>query len=31
VRRLTPIQAKYIGMFYGEDTLSFLEARPETA
>ena len=29
VRRLTPIQAKYIGMFYGEDTVSFLEARPE--
>ena len=29
VRRLTPIQAKYIGMFYGEETLSFLEAKPE--
>jgi 5-methylcytosine-specific restriction endonuclease McrA len=28
VRRLTPIQAKYIGMFYGEDTVSFLEAKP---
>jgi len=27
VRRLTPIQAKYIGMFYGEDTVSFLEAK----
>ncbi|MFH1763454.1 MAG: HNH endonuclease [Gemmatimonadota bacterium] len=29
VRRLTPIQAKYIGMFYGEETVSFLEANPE--
>jgi len=29
VRRLTPIQAKYIGRFYGEDAVSFLEARPE--
>ena len=29
VRRLTPIQAKYIGMFYGEDTVSFLETNPE--
>jgi hypothetical protein len=28
VRRLTPIQTKYIGMFYGEDTVSFLEAKP---
>ena len=27
VRRLTPIQTKYIGMFYGEDTVSFLETR----
>lgn len=27
VRRLTPIQAKYIRMFYGEDTLSLLEVR----
>jgi 5-methylcytosine-specific restriction endonuclease McrA len=27
VRRLTPIQAKYIGMFYGEETVSFLEAK----
>lgn len=25
VRRLTPIQAKYIGMFYGAGTVSFLE------
>jgi 5-methylcytosine-specific restriction endonuclease McrA len=31
VRRLTPIQAKYIGMFYGEDTVSFLETNPELA
>jgi hypothetical protein len=29
VRRLTPIQAKYIGIFYGEDTVSFLEAKRE--
>ena len=29
VRRLTPIQAKYIGRFYGEDTVEFLEGRPE--
>jgi 5-methylcytosine-specific restriction endonuclease McrA len=29
VRRLTPIQAKYIGMFYGEDTVAFLQARRE--
>ena len=28
VRRLTPIQAKYIGMFYGEKTVSFLETSP---
>jgi 5-methylcytosine-specific restriction endonuclease McrA len=28
VRRLTPIQAKYIGMFYGEDTVSFLRSAP---
>jgi hypothetical protein len=27
VRRLTPIQAKYIGMFYGEETVSFLAAK----
>ncbi|MBT8398515.1 MAG: HNH endonuclease [Gemmatimonadetes bacterium] len=27
VRRLTPIQAKYIGMFYGEETVSVLEAK----
>lgn len=27
VRRLTPIQAKYIGMFYGEETVDFLEAK----
>ena len=31
VRRLTPIQAKYIGMFYGEDTVSFLEARGDSS
>lgn len=29
VRRLTPVQAKYIGMFYGEETVSFLRARTE--
>ena len=29
VRRLTPIQAKYIGMFYGDDTVAFLKARRE--
>jgi hypothetical protein len=28
VRRLTPIQAKYIGMFYGDDTVSFLRNGP---
>ncbi|MFC1791146.1 HNH endonuclease [Gemmatimonadota bacterium] len=28
VRRLTPIQTKYIGMFYGQDTVSVLEAKP---
>ncbi len=28
VRRLTPIQAKYIGMFYGEDTVSALQGVP---
>jgi 5-methylcytosine-specific restriction endonuclease McrA len=28
VRRLTPIQAKYIGMFYGEKTVTFLETSP---
>lgn len=27
VRRLTPIQAKYIGTFYGEDTVDILRAR----
>jgi 5-methylcytosine-specific restriction endonuclease McrA len=27
VRRVTPIQAKWIGMFYGRDTVSALEAR----
>ena len=29
VRRLTPVQAKYIGRFYGEDTVEFLKGRPE--
>jgi 5-methylcytosine-specific restriction endonuclease McrA len=29
VRRVTPVQAKYIGMFYGEDTVAFLEKKPE--
>jgi hypothetical protein len=28
VRRLTPIQAKYIGMFYGDETVAFLRFRP---
>jgi 5-methylcytosine-specific restriction endonuclease McrA len=27
VRRVTPVQAKYIGMFYGEDTVAFLSRR----
>ena len=27
VRRVTPVQAKYIGMFYGEDALAALERR----
>jgi len=31
VRRLTPIQAKYIGMFYGDDTVSFLRRGPVMA
>ena len=31
VRRLTPIQSKYIGMFYGDDTVSVLEASEELA
>ncbi len=29
VRRVTPVQAKYIGMFYGEETVAFLEGRPQ--
>ncbi len=29
VRRVTPVQAKYIGMFYGEDTVEFLERKPQ--
>ena len=29
VRRVTPVQAKYIGMFYGEDTVAFLEGKPQ--
>jgi 5-methylcytosine-specific restriction endonuclease McrA len=28
VRRLTPIQAKYIGMFYGDETVAFLRFTP---
>lgn len=28
VRRLTPIQVKYIGMFYGEEVVSCLEGAP---
>lgn len=31
VRRVTPIQAKYIGMFYGEDTVAFLVSKGELA
>ncbi len=31
VRRLTPIQAKYIGMFYGETTVAVLESNPHLA
>jgi 5-methylcytosine-specific restriction endonuclease McrA len=31
VRRVTPIQAKYIGMFYGEDTVAFLISKGETS
>ncbi len=27
VRRLTPIQSRYIRLFYGEDTLAQLSAR----
>jgi 5-methylcytosine-specific restriction endonuclease McrA len=27
VRKVTPVQAKYIGMFYGEDTVAFLESQ----
>ncbi len=27
VRRVTPIQAKWIGMFYGEDTVETLSGR----
>ncbi len=27
VRRVTPVQAKYIGMFYGEETVAFLESQ----
>ncbi len=29
VRRLTSIQAKYIGMFYGSDTVALLESSPQ--
>lgn len=29
VRRVTPIQARWIGMFYGQDTLSLLSGRDE--
>ena len=31
VRRVTPIQAKYIGMFYGDDTVAFLMSKGETS
>jgi len=31
VRRLTPIQAKYIGMFYGDKTVAFLRSSPEAS
>lgn len=30
VRRVTPIQAKWIGMFYGKDTVDVLRGRPST-
>ena len=29
VRRVTAVQAKYIGMFYGDDTVAFLESKPQ--
>ncbi len=31
VRKLTPTQAKYIGTFYGEDTVAFLRSSPGLA
>jgi 5-methylcytosine-specific restriction endonuclease McrA len=31
VRRVTPVQAKYIGMFYGDDTVAFLQSRYDGA
>jgi hypothetical protein len=31
VRRLTPIQTKYIGTFYGEDTVAFLRSSQSSA
>lgn len=31
VRKLTPIQAKYIGTFYGQDTVAYLRAGPRIA
>jgi hypothetical protein len=30
VRRVTPIQAKWIGMFYGKETVEVLRGRPLT-
>jgi 5-methylcytosine-specific restriction endonuclease McrA len=30
VRRVTPIQAKWIGMFYGKDTVDVLRGRPSS-
>ena len=29
VRKLTPIQSKYIGMFYGDQTVAFLRSDPD--
>jgi 5-methylcytosine-specific restriction endonuclease McrA len=29
VRRVTPVQAKYIGMFYGKDTVAFLSRKAD--
>lgn len=31
VRRVTPVQAKYIGMFYGKETVAFLSSKADLA